>query len=41
MRKKILSELGIMQGRLLPKYKNRFQAFPKYSWSFDLILQKN
>ena len=40
MRKKILYELGIMQGRLLPKYKNRFQAFPKYSWSFEFNIAK-
>ena len=25
-------ELGIMQGRLLPKYKGQFQAHPKNYW---------
>ena len=40
MRKRLLSELGVMQGRLLPKYKDRFQAFPKYNWSFEFNIAK-
>ena len=24
--------IGVMQGRLLPKYKGRYQAFPKHTW---------
>ena len=24
--------IGVMQGRLLPKYKGRYQAFPKDTW---------
>ena len=24
--------LGVMQGRLVPKYKDRYQAFPKDNW---------
>lgn len=40
MRKRLLSELGVMQGRLLPKYKDRFQAFPKYNWSLEFNIAK-
>jgi len=32
--------LGIMQGRLLPKYKNQFQSFPKNSWKKEFALAK-
>jgi sugar phosphate isomerase/epimerase len=32
--------LGIMQGRLLPKYKNQFQSFPKNSWKKEFSLAK-
>lgn len=31
-------ELGIMQGRLLPKYKNRYQAHPVGYWSDEFVI---
>lgn len=33
-------DLGIMQGRLLPKYKNQLQSFPKNSWKKEFALAK-
>jgi len=33
--------LGVMQGRLLPKYKNRFQAHPIGYWKEEFHLAKN
>ena len=31
-------DLGIMQGRLLPKYKGQFQAHPKNYWQDEFHL---
>ena len=32
---------GIMQGRLLPKYKGQYQAFPKDNWSDEFSIASN
>lgn len=40
MKNLIENNIGIMQGRLLPKYKRKFQAFPVYSWSKEFKLAK-
>ena len=32
---------GVMQGRLLPKYKNRYQAHPKGYWKEEFVIAKN
>ena len=34
-------DLGIMQGRLLPKYKGQFQAHPKNYWQDEFNLASN
>ena len=36
----IENNIGVMQGRLLPKYKNRFQAFPVNSWIREFQIAK-
>lgn len=33
-----INHLGIMQGRLLPKIKNRYQAFPGSKWIEEFYL---
>ncbi|MDA9171066.1 sugar phosphate isomerase/epimerase [Alphaproteobacteria bacterium] len=41
MKNLIKNNIGVMQGRLLPKYKNRFQAFPVNTWAKEFkIAQK-
>ena len=35
------NKLGVMQGRLLPKYLDRYQAHPVGSWQDEFILAKN
>ncbi|MBI2274143.1 MAG: sugar phosphate isomerase/epimerase [Bacteroidetes bacterium] len=41
--KKIVDSLGVMQGRLLPKYKGRYQAHPVGKWEqeFDIAASFN
>ena len=34
-------KIGCMQGRLLPKYRNRFQAFPLNNWEKEFKLASN
>ncbi|MDC0861396.1 TIM barrel protein [Alphaproteobacteria bacterium] len=34
-------KIGIMQGRLLPKIKNQFQAFPGKNWQDEFIIASN
>jgi L-ribulose-5-phosphate 3-epimerase UlaE len=36
----MIDNLGIMQGRLLPKYKNRYQAHPLGYWQEEFFLAK-
>ena len=33
-----MNPIGVMQGRLLPKYKGRFQAHPKDTWHDEFAL---
>ena len=40
MKNLIKNNIGVMQGRLLPKYKNRFQAFPVDSWNKEFKIAK-
>jgi len=35
-----LTGIGIMQGRLVPRYKNRYQAFPVDYWSAEFFIAK-
>ena len=35
------SKLGVMQGRLLPKYQARYQAFPVGNWQDEFKIAKN
>lgn len=37
----MIKEVGIMQGRLLPKYKNRYQAHPFGYWKDEFNIAKN
>ena len=34
------NKLGVMQGRLLPKYQGRYQAFPISSWQNEFKIAK-
>lgn len=36
----MFKEIGIMQGRLLPKYKNRYQAHPKNAWKSEFEIAR-
>ena len=31
-------QFGLMQGRLLPRYKNRYQAFPVGYWEAEFYM---
>ena len=35
-----MNQVGVMQGRLLPKYKGRYQAHPKDTWQDEFFLAK-
>ena len=37
----MLKEIGIMQGRLLPKFKGRYQAHPLGYWKDEFLMAKN
>lgn len=37
----MIKEFGIMQGRLLPKYNNRYQAHPLGNWQEEFNIAKN
>ena len=41
MKNLVVNNIGVMQGRLLPKFQKRFQAFPVYSWSREFKLAKS
>ena len=34
------SKIGVMQGRLVPKFKGRYQAFPIGHWQEEFIVAK-
>ena len=36
----MIKHFGIMQGRLLPKFKNRFQAHPLGYWKNEFTIAK-
>ena len=35
------NKFGVMQGRLLPKYQGRYQAFPIGSWQSEFNIAKH
>ena len=35
-----MTKIGIMQGRLVPKYNNRYQAFPVGYWQSEFYIAK-
>ena len=40
MSSKVRNHFGVMQGRLLPKYQGRYQAFPISSWQNEFKIAK-
>ena len=37
----VLKSIGVMQGRLLPKYKGKYQAHPKGYWQNEFKIAKS
>ena len=37
----MLGDIGIMQGRLLPKFKGRYQAHPLGYWHEEFLIAKD
>lgn len=35
------NKIGVMQGRLLPKYKNQYQSHPIGFWEDEFLIAKN
>ncbi len=38
---KIHNKIGVMQGRLLPKYQGRYQAFPRGMWQEEFKIARD